>query len=189
MDKRRDFNYVLYKYYTEEIEYTAGHILHISRVHARQVQKTFCFSYSVCMNTFFRTVCCILPTCVVKQAILWDSWHGHSINNTIYEIMSPILYHTQVFRGGSGYRPTSVRCEVHWWQQQLKCEWNAKPQNCEADAQEYWASWLLTMFLHSLAYFFQLIYYEPNFKYQIFYFQDYSNMAKENKIYQQLQKL
>jgi len=45
------------------------------------------------------------------------------------------------------------------------------------------------MFLHSLAYFFQLIYYEPNFKYQIFYFQDYSNMAKENKIYQQLQKL
>jgi len=32
------------------------------------------------------------------------------------------------------------------------------------------------MSLHSLAYVFQLGYYEPNFKYQIFYFQVYGNM-------------
>jgi len=35
---------------------------------------------------------------------------------------------------------------------------NGKPQNCETDPQEYRASWLLTMFLHSLAYIFQLDY-------------------------------
>jgi len=41
--------------------------------------------------------------------------------------------------------------------QQLECEW--KPQNCETDAQEYWAIWLLTVFLHSpIAYVFQLGY-------------------------------
>jgi len=42
---------------------------------------------------------------------------------------------------------------------------NVKTQKCEADAQEYRASWLLTMFLYILAYFFQ-----PVFKYKIFYF-------------------
>jgi len=35
---------------------------------------------------------------------------------------------------------------------------NGKSQNCETDPQEYWASWLLTMFLHSPAYIFQLDY-------------------------------
>jgi len=34
---------------------------------------------------------------------------------------------------------------------------NGEPQNCEADAQEYWASSLLTMFLHNLPYFFGVI--------------------------------
>jgi len=33
---------------------------------------------------------------------------------------------------------------------------NLKTDKCEADAQEYWASWLLTMFLDKIAYFFQL---------------------------------
>jgi len=28
--------------YTEVIEYAAGHLLHISRVHARQVLRRFC---------------------------------------------------------------------------------------------------------------------------------------------------
>jgi len=50
------------------------------------------------------------------------------------------------------------------------------------------ASWLLTKFLHSLAYLFQLGYYEPNFKYQIFYFQVYGNLVEENMMYKQLQK-
>jgi len=30
---------------------------------------------------------------------------------------------------------SSARCLVSCWQQHLQCEWNAKPQNCEADAQ------------------------------------------------------
>jgi len=34
---------------------------------------------------------------------------------------------------------------------------NGKSQNCEADAQQHWASWFLTMLLHSQAYFFQLV--------------------------------
>jgi len=33
---------------------------------------------------------------------------------------------------------------------------NGKTQNCEADAHEYSAGWLLTVFLHGLVYFFQL---------------------------------
>jgi len=33
---------------------------------------------------------------------------------------------------------------------------NGKSRKCEADAQEYRASWPLTMFFHSLAYSFQL---------------------------------
>ena len=57
---------------------------------------------------------------------------------------------------------TSARSDISCWQQQLEPEWNAKLQNCEADAQEYWASWLLRMFMQSLAYF-----YEPNCTYHI----------------------
>ena len=45
------------------------------------------------------------------------------------------------------------------------------------------------MFLHSLAYLFQLGYKQPNAKYQIFYFQVYGNMVEENRMYQQLQKM
>jgi len=69
--------------------------------------------------------------------------------------------------------------------------WNAngKLHNCEADAQEYWASWLLTMFLHSLAYVFQLGYWETNFKYQVFNFQVYGNVVEEYIMYQELQKM
>jgi len=42
---------------------------------------------------------------------------------------------------------------------------------------ECWAKWLLTLILHSLAYLLMLDYYEPNFKFQIFYFQVYRNMV------------
>jgi len=44
------------------------------------------------------------------------------------------------------------------------------------------------MFLHSLAYFFQLGYQEQEFKCQIFYSNVYGNMVEENRMYQQLQK-
>jgi len=43
---------------------------------------------------------------------------------------------------------SSTWLEVSCWQQQLECEWNAKPQNCEADAR-YTES-------HSLAHPFQI---------------------------------
>jgi len=36
---------------------------------------------------------------------------------------------------GSSFRPTSARCKVPCWHQQLECEWNAKLQN--------WCSWAL----------------------------------------------
>ena len=68
--------------------------------------------------------------------------------------------------------------------------WNVRPQNCETDAQEYWASLLwqcpCTAFL---SYFFRLVYEEPNFKYQIFCFQVYGDMLEENIMYQQVQKI
>jgi len=35
------------------------------------------------------------------------------------------------------------------WRQQLECELNAKPHNCDANAEEYWGSLLLTMFFNS----------------------------------------
>ena len=47
---------------------------------------------------------------------------------------------------------------------------NEKPQNCEADAQEYWASWLLTMSLDGLACVFQLGYLIAKFQVPNFLF-------------------
>jgi len=47
------------------MQYTAGHQLHISRVRAGQVQKSFSFKFqlqfnlNVCTNTFCLKVCCI----------------------------------------------------------------------------------------------------------------------------------
>jgi len=45
------------------------------------------------------------------------------------------------------------------------------------------------MFLHSLAYVFQLGYWETNFKYQVFNFQVYGNVVEEYIMYQELQKM
>jgi len=52
--QKRHFVYVLYLCTHEWIEYAAGHLLHISRVHARQVQKScfFTFNYNVWVNAF-----------------------------------------------------------------------------------------------------------------------------------------
>jgi len=61
------------------------------------------------------------------------------------------------------------------------CNMIGTPQNCEADAQDYWASCLLKIFLLGLAYFFQLGYWE-----QIFYFQSYGNLIEKNIMCQQL---
>jgi len=45
------------------------------------------------------------------------------------------------------------------------------------------------MFLHILAYFFQLGYLEQNFKYRVLYFQVYVKIVEENRMYQLLQKI
>jgi len=51
--------------YTEGIEYAAGNLLDVSRIHARQVEKSFFyFNYSVWMNIFCYSVCCMLHICV-----------------------------------------------------------------------------------------------------------------------------
>jgi len=52
----------------------------------------------------------------------------------------------------AAWGPTSARCEVASLlvQQQMDCEWNSELWA------EYWASWLLTLFLQSLACVFQL---------------------------------
>jgi len=39
------------------------------------------------------------------------------------------------------------------------------------------------MFLHILAYFFQLGYLEQNFKYRVLYFQVYVKIVEENRLY------
>ena len=98
------------------------------------------------MNTFYHAVCCMLHICAVAQTILWDSQHSHNINMTNAK---NITYSACLQR--SGFKLTSGRCECPCWQEQLKCEWKAKPQNCEADAQE--PAGFLTTFLHKLAYF------------------------------------
>jgi len=58
------------------------------------------------------------------------------------------VYNTYVSRERSNLRPTytSARCEALCRQQQVEFEWNTEPHNCEADAQEYLANSLLTMF-------------------------------------------
>ena len=77
---RRQFIHVLYYLCTEGIDYTAGILLLISRVHARQVQKFFFnFNSIVWMNTFCHTVCCTWHICAVEQIMLWASWHSHKI--------------------------------------------------------------------------------------------------------------
>jgi len=43
--------------------------LPLSRVHARQVQKSFNFNHSVWMNTFCHTVSCMLSICAVEQTM------------------------------------------------------------------------------------------------------------------------
>jgi len=60
---------------------------------------------------------------------------------------------------------------------------HGKRQNCEADVQEYWDSWFLTKFLHSLTYsiLFSLGLLRTKFQvaYQILYFQVYGNMERK----------
>jgi len=81
LGKRRHFVYELYQLYTDGMQYTVGRQLHINRRHARQVQKSLCFNYSVWMNTFCHTVYCMLHTCAVEQKILSDLRHSRNINN------------------------------------------------------------------------------------------------------------
>jgi len=48
------------------------HVLHINRVHAKQVQKSFNINYSGSMYTLCHTVCCMLHirVCAVEQTML-----------------------------------------------------------------------------------------------------------------------
>jgi len=101
--------------------------------------------------------------------------------------MIHVTYITYVFRTGSSFRPNSARCEVPCWQQQLKL--NAKAQTNEAVAQEQATEPLFCSYnvlpqpsVLSVAL-------RTNFDYQLFYFQVRGNMAEENILYQQLQKL
>jgi len=58
-----------------------------------------------------------------------------------------------------------------------------KPPELQGSCSEYWPIWFLTMFLHILAYFFQLGYLEQNFKYRVLYFQVYVKIVEENRLY------
>jgi len=128
---------------------------------------------------------CLLHICAVEQTMLCDSRDSYNINNVIHA-----TYTTHaIFREGSSFRPASTRCEVPCWQQQLECERDAEPQICEADAQEYWASWLLTMFLHCLAWFFSWVIKNQISSTNIFYFGVCGNLVEENIKYQELQKI
>jgi len=73
--------------------------------------------------------------------------------------------HVYVFGEGSSFRHISAWCKVPCRQQQLECQW--KTSELWADAQEYWMSYLLTMFLHSLAYYFSFSW---RTKFQVPYF-------------------
>jgi len=48
--------------------------------------------------------------------------------------------------------------------------WNVnwKPQNCEADAQEYWASWLLMHSLSFLSWVFETRFQVPNILFEVY---------------------
>jgi len=68
---------------------------------------------------------------------------------------------------------------------------NGKPQNSEADAMEYWESWFLTIFLHSLAYTytFSVRLLRTKFEVKNFLCSSWRNMVKENIMYQRQQKI
>jgi len=102
------------------------HILHISRVYTRQVQKGCAFNIkcSGWMNTFRQTQ--FIACCIYVLGLVW----GFMLKAT------------------AGM----------WMEQQTSDLWGI--------CSEYWASWLLTMFLHSLAYFFSV-----GLKYHIFCYQ------------------
>jgi len=78
----------------------------------------------------------------------WKNAFGHQLEKSIVAPTEKNLFdahvwyipHILIFREGSSFRPKAARREVPCWQQQLECEWNAKPQNCETDAQGYWAA-------------------------------------------------
>jgi len=71
-------------------------------------------------------------------------WESNMLQGTYFILVEsmPDKYIKAVFLilwtvFGIGYVAymSSTRCRVSCWQQQLECEWNAKCQNCEADAQ------------------------------------------------------
>jgi len=62
--------YALLYLYTEVNEYTAEHMLHVRRVHARILQKIFCFNYSVWMNTVCHTAFAWWHICAVEEIML-----------------------------------------------------------------------------------------------------------------------
>jgi len=88
-----------------------------------------------------------------------------------------------IFHKDVGYM-SSVRCEISCWQQQLDCEWHAKPQNCEADFRvrnqlasdidfakpsKFFFSWVIRPKLQV-----------PHFNFQVY---PYGNMVHQNKMY------
>jgi len=77
--QKRHFVYVLYLCTHEWIEYAAGHLLHISRVHARQVQKScfFTFNYNVWVNAF-----CHKFVAYMSSTRCWGSCWQQQLNGT-----------------------------------------------------------------------------------------------------------
>jgi len=115
----------------------------------------FTFNYSIWMNTFCHTVCCI---CAVELTMLWDIWHSHNINNMIHATYS--VSHKHAFKEGSSFRPISSKVTQSisalltataglWIQLQTLELWGR--------CLEYWSSQLLTILLHSPAYFFSWV--------------------------------
>jgi len=89
------------------------------------------------------------------QYILWQLNRQYcESHGTVIKIIWYCTCLISVFRESS-ISPTSAGCQVPWWQLQLDCEWDATPQNCEADAQSTEPVWFWKC---CTAYFFQLGY-------------------------------
>jgi len=81
--RKRHVIHVLYQLYTAEIEYAAGHLLHISKVHAGQVQKScfFYFKYGIWMNTFCQSMLHVCPQLDVRFLADSNNWNVNATPN------------------------------------------------------------------------------------------------------------
>ena len=118
--------------------------------------------------------CCLLYTVLraVEQRMLWDSWHSHNVNNMIHATYMSSQKESALGLPQLGLRYLS---DSNSWNvngtTNLELWGGCSRVLSQLDSDNVFVQ---------LSVLFQLGYYEPNFKYQIFYFHVYGNLIKEN---------